>query len=217
MFLNIHTHQNQIAGQWSIQNLHKNFELAEQSGHFSIGLHPWYIAVDSWKAQMQLIEKHCFHKQVLAIGECGLDKVCDADFKLQQDVFSAQIELANKINKPLILHCARAWPDILQLLLQHHNKVPIIYHGFNKSLQLAQQIIAHGYYLSFGKALIHERMQQILASLPVAQIFFETDDAELPIEKVYEIAASVLKIDINSLCLQIEKNAALVFGAANLK
>lgn len=216
MFLNIHTHHRQIDGKWSIQNLHKNFELAEQPGKFSIGLHPWFIEADSWKEQMATIEKLCYNKHVLAIGECGLDKVCDKAFNLQQEAFIAQIQLANKMNKPLIIHCARAWQEVLELLDSNHNHMPVIFHGFNKNLQLARQILVHGYYLSFGKALQHEREQQLLDAIPVNQIFFETDDAELPIEMVYELAASALKIDINSLCLQIKKNAAVVFGEANL-
>lgn len=202
--------------QWAIQNLHTDFELVKQEGLFSVGLHPWFIDGQNLEQQLLLQRNYCTHQNVLAIGECGLDKICTTDFKLQQEVFIAQISLANKINKPLIIHCVRAWQEVMETLHQQHNKVPVVFHGYNKNLQLAQQIIAHGYYLSYGKALQQTRIQQELKALPIEQLFFETDDAALPIEKVYELAASALQIDSNSLCLQIKKNAAAVFGAANL-
>ena len=70
---------------------------------------------------------------VLAIGECGLDKACDTNFKLQQQVFTTQVNWANEIKKPLIIHCVRAYGEVLSLLQKNNNKVPVIFHGFNKN------------------------------------------------------------------------------------
>lgn len=213
MYINIHTHQPVAANEWAIQNFYKDFEKTTIAGRYSIGLHPWYID-ENWLAQMDEIKDWSKHSNVIAIGECGLDKVCKVDFSLQQEVFRAQVQLANSIRKPLIIHCVRAWEEILHLLELQKNKVPVIFHGFNKNLVLAQKIISLGYYLSFGKSLQKPVMKALLAALPVNKIFLETDDAAISIMEIYEEAAAAFSIDVNSLVLQMQKNAATVFGAA---
>ncbi len=148
----------------------------------------------------------------MAIGECGLDKICETDFALQEQLFVLQIELANKIQKPLIIHCVKAFDEVLRLLKVNNNRVPVIFHGFHKSVETAFQITRQGYYLSFGKALLHQRMQEMLAKLPLTNCFLETDDASINIETMYELAASAFSIDKDSLSLQLQKNAAKVFN-----
>lgn len=213
MLLNIHTHCAAEKDSWSIQNLYNNFERIFDIGKYSIGLHPWHIQEETWKAQIVSLKEYCEHKNVLAIGECGLDKVCNTDFMLQQIAFAEQIIWANQINKPLIIHCVKAWEEVFRLLRKPNHHVPVIFHGFNGKLSIAQQIIHQGYYLSFGKGLSSSRLQQVLATIPLNRIFFETDDADISIETIYQTAATALQIDINSLSLQINKNAADVFGA----
>ena len=79
---------------------------------------------------------------------------------------------------------------------------------------LAQQLIHKGFYLSFGKALQLPAIQELIKILPPDKIFLETDDAGISIEEIYVLAAQALQIDINSLSLQIKKNATTVFGDA---
>jgi TatD DNase family protein len=194
--------------------LYAQYQRVSTAGNYSAGLHPWYINAQTAVNELPLLQQYGAFKNVLAIGECGLDKVCTTDFTLQQQLFAAQIQLANQLQKPLIIHCVRAYEEVMQLLQQQRNAVPVIFHGFNKNAVLAKQLIGKGYYLSFGKAILQPAMQQVLQTLPADKIFFETDDADLSIATVYQTAASVLSIDINSLSLQIQKNAAAVFGSA---
>lgn len=213
MLINIHSHRIPAANEIAIQNKYINFAGVENPGYYSLGLHPCYINADSWKTDMQDLKKWCTHKNVKAIGECGLDKICTTDFGLQQEIFIAQIQLANEIRKPLILHCVRAYEELLHLLDGRLIKVPVIFHGFAKqSLSLGRKIISRGYYLSFGKTLQSSNMRSMLQLLPVEQIFLETDDDQLSIEMVYELAATAFSISPESLSLQIQKNAAKVFG-----
>lgn len=179
---------------------------------YSIGLHPWYVDAANWPQQMEALMHYSANDNVLAIGECGLDKVCTTDFIVQQLVFNRQIALANTIGKPLLIHCVRAFDEVQLLLEKNKVQVPVIFHGFNKSKALAQQLIGKGYYLSFGKALQLPAVQLVLAGLPLPQIFLETDAAAFSIATVYTLAASILQIDSNTLSLQIAKNTATVFG-----
>jgi TatD DNase family protein len=216
LFINIHSHQPPAGNEWVVQNRYDHFETTLNGGNYSIGLHPWYITTDSWPLQMEDLLQYSKNKNVLAIGECGLDKICATDFALQQNVFVQQISLANTINKPLIIHCVKAFEEVQALLQQHKVQVPVIFHGFNKSKVLALQLTGKGYYLSFGKALELPAIQDIAASLPPQQIFLETDAAAIAIENMYALAAKALQIDTNTLSLQIKKNAAAVFGESIL-
>jgi TatD DNase family protein len=211
LFVNIHTHHPSSAGEWAIQNRYTNFETVELAGNYSIGLHPWYIERE-WIFSFEKLQQYSTHPNVLAIGETGLDKVCTTGWMEQQIVFSRHIQLANEIKKPLIIHCVKAWDEVLQILKNEKVNVPVIFHGFTKQAQLAKRITDAGYYLSFGKSLQQETVQQVLASVPADQFFLETDDAAIAIQKVYEYAAKALLINSNSLRLQIQKNTAAVFG-----
>ena len=214
MFINIHSHQSSQINECVITNLYDHFEQVVVGGNYSIGLHPWYLNELTWMEEMKALEQYSNNKNVLAIGECGLDKICTTGFLLQQQVFAAQISLANKINKPLIIHCVKAYEEVVQQLQQNNNSVPVIFHGFNKNKILAQQLIGKGFYLSFGKALQQPVIQELIKILPKDKIFLETDAAGISITEIYVSATQALQIDINSLSLQIKKNAAKVFGDA---
>jgi TatD DNase family protein len=210
LYINIHSHH--AGAGIVIQNYYSHFAAIPEAGYCSAGLHPWYITETTWQQEFDTLTKAIAQKNIVAVGECGLDKICTTDFALQQKLFAAQIQLANTISKPLIIHCVKAFDEVLQLLQQQQNKVPVIFHGFNKSKELAIQLISRGYYLSFGRALEQPHLQTVLAALPVENIFLETDDAAISIENSYNLAAAALQIDVNALSLQLQKNAALVFG-----
>ncbi|MFT3908187.1 MAG: TatD family hydrolase [Ferruginibacter sp.] len=217
MYINIHSHQPPATNEWVIQNLYKAFERSLLPGSYSVGLHPWYIHPTKWENDFNALKKIAEEHTVLAIGECGLDKICNTDFMLQEEVFIAQLLFANEINKPLIIHCVRAYEEVLLLLTKHKNKVPVIFHGFNKNRILAEKIINQGYYLSFGKALFEANIKQVFAALPADKIFLETDDADTTIKMIYTEATSIKNISEETLSLQLIKNVQTVFNKNVLK
>lgn len=212
LFYNIHTHSKPGLKEWSIQNLYEGFDHITRAGFYSAGLHPWHLREESWRLEFEQLEQASALSNVIAIGECGLDKISNTPFQLQSDVFAAQIQLANKMDKPLILHCVKAFEETFSLLKKEKNKVPVVFHGFNKNVQLAQQIIHNDFYISLGKALETERMQQVLQSIPLDRFFLETDDKAIPIQQVYAYACEALQITEDSLSLQLQKNVTSVFG-----
>ena len=215
MLIDIHTHSISATGKKSIQNLYKDFQSIEIGRFYSIGIHPWYFDED-FESQIENLISYANHVSVLAIGETGLDKICKTDFKLQQQIFSRQIQLANELRMPLIIHCVKAWAEVFSLLENGKVKVPVIFHGFNKSKSLAHEIVEQGYYLSFGKALEKESIKEVVREIAMNRFFLETDDADLKIEEIYMLAANALSIDLNSLSLQIQKNAIDVLGTSFL-
>jgi TatD DNase family protein len=211
MYINLHTHKQPAKGDKAIFNLHQDFEAVSNEGYYSIGIHPWYIH-PSFKKQLQEIITLATQPTVVAIGETGLDKVCKTDWQWQEKAFVAQIQLANQLQKPLIIHCVRAWDEVLGILKSEKVAVPVIFHGFNKNSHLAKRITDGGYYLSFGKTLQQTNIQDVLKTIPLNRFFLETDDAGIEIARVYNLAAHALSIEVNALSLQLQQNAVIVFG-----
>lgn len=211
MFINIHTHgAHQHSGIAIAQMHHPDSALAPQ-GLYSAGLHPWRLTEDGLSADVESLSRVASHPQVLAIGECGIDKLCKTGLHLQTNAFALQVRLANAIQKPLILHCVRAQQEILQILEKENNKVPAIFHGYHRKLHLAEAAMAAGCYLSFGKALQEAGMQAVLKAIPADRFFVETDDASISIAEIYALAATARQISIEELSLQLHKNFETVF------
>ena len=131
---------------------------------------------------------------------------------MQKNYFAKQIQLANEIKKPLLIHCVKSYAEVLQILKENKVSVPVVFHGFNKNAEQAEQIINQGYFLSFGKYLLDERGKEVFKLLPLEKIFLETDDSPVEIETIYKSAALAKQMDVLILKQQIEKNAKLVFG-----
>lgn len=212
MYINIHTHQSHKTGVWSIHNLHNNFESANSLFNYSVGIHPWYINENTISNDFEKMKLASNKINVLAIGECGLDRICKTSFELQKAVFIRHIQWANEIAKPIIIHCVKAHEDILELLQDYPCHVPVIFHGFNNKQSTANKIIKAGYYLSFGNALIYPSNEIVFNNIPLDKIFLETDDSNHTIEAIYKQAGRIKNISLEQLNLQIKKNTKKVFN-----
>lgn len=207
-YINIHTHRYQ----GSTHHLefvnhsigHEQYPILPST--ISAGLHPWYITEETLSHQKVVLQTVAGQPKVKMIGECGLDRLCATEWSLQEQAFSFQIELANHLQKPLVIHCVKAYSEVLYHLKRQNNQVPVIFHGFNKNVNLALSLVEKGYYLSFGKALRQPAIQNTLRLLPLQQFFLETDDADLPIETVYDWARSTLSISLAELHERLHQN-----------
>ncbi len=208
-YINIHTH-NEIAGEneriifnFLIKDKHSIHQLQPFS---SIGIHPWHIT-DENENLLATVEKNARHENVFAIGEIGLDRACNIPFDQQKRTFEKQIAIAGKVKKPVIIHCVKAYPDIISVKKQTNSQVPWIIHGFNGNLQIAHQLLKHKCYLSFGEFLLkYQKLQEVFKQIPLEKIFFETDEADIHIKQVYEKAAHLLAISVSTLQKQMQTN-----------
>jgi len=147
----------------------------------SAGLHPWYVGSD-WEKQLRILGKVAGKKQVILIGEAGLDKLCKIDFALQQMVFLRQIQLAEEVQKPLIIHCVKAWPELIAIRKKVLPSVPWVIHGFRGKPELAGELLDLGFYLSFGEKFNTESVR----ITPLERLCTETDESKLHIEEIYQ-------------------------------
>ncbi len=221
--IDIHSHADRPSVGWRILSLdisavvdgqYLQSEIVEPNRHVSIGIHPWFIARQPLEQSWQVLETLCIDPQVLAIGECGLDRCIDTPLTTQSEVFSRQIELSERIEKPLIIHCVRAFDELLALRKAFKPTQPWIVHGFTGKPALAQQLINHGCYLSFGKALLKPDSPacQTLPTIPLDRLFLETDAAaDISIAQIYTAAAKILGFDIGVLSAELHRNFTRVF------
>ena len=211
-FINLHTHTfSDNSDYLEIVNQYpSNFD--DKIPYFSIGIHPWKINQNEIENELKIIEHKLQFINCLALGECGIDKRIEIPINLQSEVFEKQILLAIKYNKPLIIHCVAAFAELISIKIAHKISVPIIIHGFSKNVIVANQLIDHGFYLSFGKYLMQNTdLQNVFQSVPIDKIFLETDSSTYSIEDIYKTAAKIKDLDLLSLQNQIKENFNRVF------
>lgn len=187
-----------------------NFESVElpKRGFYSAGLHPWFIGTN-WELDFAAIEVMVKNnKSIVAIGECGLDKKCKTNFELQEEVVRAHFQLAEVFQRPLIIHCVRAYNEILQLKQQTKFNMPIAIHNFCGPAELAVQLVKQGFYLSFGMQFmnIKSRARKAFQVVPIDRVFMETDDAAFSIEEIYQEAIKHKNISLLDFSRQMVRN-----------
>lgn len=186
-FLNLHTHHPEGEG-----------EKAIVQGRDSWGIHPWDATEDSLNENPPLYIK--------AIGESGLDRLCDTPYELQLKVFAMHIGFSEERQVPLIIHCVKAIDDILRLHRETKPSQPWIIHGFRGKPQQLHSLLKHGIFVSFG---FHHHPQSLL-ECPSDSFFLESDIEMLPISLLYEKVAISRNISIEELRSQMEKNFARI-------
>ena len=147
-----------------------------------------------------------------AIGEIGLDYACEVDKERQIDLFEKQLQLAQELQVPVVLHCVKAFEDVMKILEKYTLRA-VIFHGFIGSKEQAQRAIKKGYYLSFGdRTWLSPKTIEALRNTPLEQIFIETDEADTTIDKQYLEVARVKGISLNELQQHILDNYNRIFA-----
>jgi len=202
-FLDIHTHHTaQKKGVTGIQSLSLTSDIflaMPKKKPISIGLHPWYATTNQLEIQLKYLAVLAKQPNVKLIGECGLDKLRGESLENQIHILEQQIVIAEKLNKPLILHCVKCFSELIEIKKRLKVKVPMIIHGFNKNKELGVQLLAQGFLLSFGTAILEENSGAAKLLQHTDHFFLETDDSETSIEKIYQAAANLKKCSIDEL------------------
>lgn len=187
-------------------------KLAEH-GVFSVGIHPWYSADADIKKQLLNLEKVAKLTNVVAIGEIGLDKSRGASLEKQIELFEKQVQIAEKNQKPVVIHCVRAWVELLESKKRLNPTTPWAIHGFRGQFEQAKQLIDNGMYISFGSAILNasDILQETIRTVPLNRLFIETDEADVSLKYLYTTVSKIKKIKFRNLEEQINFNFAEFF------
>ena len=134
--------------------------------------------------------------------------------KTQEEILDVQVGLAEELRKPLIIHCVKAYSELIAVKKRTGSSVPWIIHGYNNNEQILRQLLDHGFYISVGAALLnsHSNAFQLLRVIPLGALFLENDDKEVEIHVIYKAASAILGIEVEALKEMMRMNYNQVFG-----
>jgi TatD DNase family protein len=216
-YIDIHNHgAKPVQGCFQIENLmaHENRIPENKKGlTFTIGIHPWFLTAKNFEQQIAIVLQYADDKNIIALGEAGLDKLKGPESKVQLTAFEEQVKIADKVSKPLYIHCVRSWDELLSENKKLRPSTPWIVHGFRGKKELAMQLISKGMYLSFWfDFVLKPESAKLIKSLPKEKIFLETDGSGVDIKTIYKKVANDLEIEVEELKLIIFSNYNNLFN-----
>lgn len=211
-FIDIHTHAARSGKDTiTVQNIYPGEGFAAFSGRnfYSVGLHPWHIGNSKENNEaLQMVENALEFDHVIFVGETGLDKVTEKDFAEQHRVFEAQAFMAEEYQYPLIIHCVKAYNEVIELRKKMKPSMPWIMHGYNGSIEMTKQMVEMGFLFSFGEILFRDQAKAIesFRYLPLTKLFFETDEADTSVDVIYHKGAELKQVALEELKYMVWKN-----------
>lgn len=190
--------------------------------HLSAGIGPWG-ADGPLDEQLGKLEDQLTRNKVVAIGEIGLDNYHTyGTVENQEYLVEKQIELANRIGKPVIFHNREADKQFQKLLGKTTFAKRGIFHCYQGGRELAELAVEQGFYLSFAGPLTYKAnksMQELFSSLPLDHLLLETDspylspnpvrgtaNTPLSMQHIYAFAAQLRGLALETLIEQIRAN-----------
>lgn len=142
------------------------------------GLHP-SEAGPNYESDFDTFEKFVQHHKVYAIGECGLDYHYGQENKeSQMELFRKQIDLSIKLDLPIVIHMRDATQDTYNILKEYAPKVRGVMHCYSGSLEMANEFIKLGFYISLGGPVTFKNAKEskkIASSIDINYLLVETD------------------------------------------
>lgn len=180
------------------------------------GLHPWHLSERSpdWQEKLRQL---LIAEPEASIGECGLDRwMPEPDLALQFQVLNAHAHLARELERPLTIHCLRAWNELMQWLKHQSVLPPFLLHSFAGPPAVIPALVARGAYFSFSAGFLHPRKQQVLrhfSQIPADRLLLETDAPDMaPPQDLYPHtpphAPQHLVIALNGLAAALGRDPA---------
>lgn len=173
-------------------------------GLFSCGIHPWYS--ENVEGRLEILKAIAADEQIVFIGEVGLDKLKGPDLQVQTEIFKAQIELAESLRKPLVIHCVKAWDELIALYKDYKTSIPWVIHGYRGNEEQTKQLIRLGFKFSIGARFNAESLKQI----PLDSIFCETDESDVSICNVYRAVSGSFGVEFDLFVSIMGENMSIV-------
>lgn len=195
--------------------------------HPALGLHPVFLDQHR-RSGLDALEQALAKPGITAVGEIGLDYYLkDLDRTFQHELLDVQLSLAVRAGLPVILHCRKAYDDLIRLL-KRHKPAGGTSHAFNGSIQQAHKLIDLGFRLGFGGMLTYERstkLRNLALRLPLEAVVLETDAPDLTVSQhrgernspeylplVLTALADVKKKPVDEIAPQLYQNSRDVFS-----
>ncbi len=174
--------ENLILSCCDLESIKEGLEIIKMypSIYLTIGLHPDEIKDYNENIISYLENLIVNNSKIIGIGEIGLDYFHNKDNKQEQmNLFESQLQLAKKLDLPVVIHSRDATNDTISILKKYNLKTTI--HCFTGSLETANIYVKNGYLLGIGgvSTFKNTNLREILKSIPLENIVFETDSPYL--------------------------------------
>ena len=162
------------------------FTLAERHPNIlfpTLGLHPTSVS-HNWKEEMDSVEKSLGKNKIYAIGEIGIDCYWSKEYLEQQkEVFRVQLEIAHKLDLPIIIH-SRESTELIINILKEYQHVPLrgVFHAYSGSIETYHELQKLGdWYIGIGGVLTYKKasIAETVKNIPLERIVLETDSPYL--------------------------------------
>lgn len=188
------------------------------------GAHPWFLEgfdADALRARLE-------RNPAAGVGEIGLDRLKDKTISPQmREIFEAQLQLAVDLGRPVVLHGAKCWGDVVKTVqrLDPEHRIPaLLFHGFSRSGGLIPDIVKLNGFISIGPAILNDHAvnyRELAKEIPEDRLLVESDataenTAEMP--SVRDIAAKLAELrglSCEALEQILEKNLENFLGRSH--
>ena len=145
------------------------------------GLHPWKAETSSVAVIAESLRAALGTDPSSGVGEIGLDRLKTKEVTpAQREIFLAQLEVAAEWHRPVVLHGAKCWGEVVKTVKPFAGVIPaFLFHGFSRSGGLLSEIVAMNGFVSVGPAVLNDHAvnyRALVKSLPLDRILVETDD-----------------------------------------
>lgn len=174
-----------------------------------IGIHPWHAIgvsdADCFRAERlnpfldEMRQRLADGSGPLGVGEIGLDRLKERTISpLMREVFAAQLDLAAEFVRPVVLHGAKCWGEVVRACLPYAGRIPaFLFHGFSRSGGLLPDIVRLNGFISVGPAVLNDHAvnyRELVKSIPLDRLLVETDATEENAQEVPRIEEVALKV-----------------------
>ncbi len=212
----------------SVDDSRENIILAKSDKRLlpSVGIHPQEInkEIDTQINSLEELLKK--HKEIVAVGECGLELVGEVDKNLQIKFFEKQIELSLKYDKAIIVHSRKAVEETLEILKKYQNLRGVIhcYSGGKKKIKNFLGLGENWFFGIDGNVTYEQGVVEVVKNIPKDRLVLETDSpflAPIPhrgeenkpawIKNIYEQVAEIWGEEFKKTEKIIDDNAKRLF------
>lgn len=158
-----------------------SLELGERNPNLvytALGIHPWNINVlkdNELDDTLKLIQDQAQKKTIVAIGEIGLDSKYEKTLEKQLEVFDKMLQMAEKVNLPVIVHSRGTTERIVDMLPSYKLK-NVLLHWFSYPLVALSKAVEHGYCITEGPPTVYSSgIREVIEQVPLTNLLTETD------------------------------------------
>ena len=181
---------------------------------FFLGTHPW----DAAKFDAEALRQTLAANPRIGVGEIGLDRLKEREISAtMRETFAAQLEIAAEFSRPVVLHGAKCWGEVVKAAQSFAGRIPaFLFHGFSRSDGLLSDIAAMNGFISICPAILNDHAvnyRRLAARIPNNLLLIETDrtpENAAVTPSIHDVAAKLAKmrgISMDSLCAILDRNA----------